>query len=433
VRITNGPALATTALRADALAIAEAGLDAIDAAAAVGRAVAWSPSRLRLGEREIPLRPSGRVLLVSVGKCGAAAARALGSMPGSRLDGGIVLDVEGGAGAPAGRSPLVWLAGTHPMPSPANVEATRRIVTLLEGAGADDLVLCVISGGGSTLLCLPPNDAPFEAERAMLEALFRAGATIQEINTVRKHSSLARGGQLARCAYPARVVSLIFSDVPGGAVDMIASGPTVRDPSGVADAEAVLRRYGLAGAGAAGGLALVETPKEARYFERVEHLVVVSNEVALRAMGAAAGERGYAPTLVTATLAGEAREVGLRVVRELEEAAPRSALLYGGETTVTVAGHGRGGRNLELALSALRAVGDERIVVTVASDGRDNGAFAGAVADAAARARGRELGVDPEAYLAANDSYPFFERTGDFLLTGPTGANVADLVIALRR
>ena len=430
MRIANHASLAGTRLRADALAIAEAGLEAIDTAAAVRRAVRWSGTALSVGDLTVPAGP-GRLLLVAVGKCASVAAAALREILGGRLDGGIVLDVD--AAAPRDLAPLTWLAGTHPLPSPANVAATRRIVALLEQAGHDDLVVGVVSGGGSTLLCLPPDGASPEAERAVLEALVQAGATIGEINTVRKHSSLARGGQLARYAYPARVVALIFSDVPGGSPDLIASGPTVRDPSTVRDAEAVLRRYGLPAAAGLAPLPLVETPKAERFFERVEHRIVVSNELALRAMAGAAAQLGYAATVVTATLAGEAREAGERMVGDLDAAAPGTALLYGGETTVTVTGRGRGGRNLEAALSALRSIGDARVVLTLASDGRDNGQFAGALADAPGREHARRLGLDLDARLADHDSYGFFERAGDYLLTGATGANVADLIVALRR
>ena len=299
-------------------------------------------------------------------------------------------------------------------------------------AREDDLVLCVVSGGGSTLLCFPPDGGSLDAERATLQALTQAGATIREINTVRKHTSLARGGFLAQHAYPARVVSLVFSDVPGAPADFVASGPTVRDPTTLEDAARVLGRYGLAGDRAAPPIVLLETPKEARYFERARTIVLVSNETALQAMATRAGALGYAATVVTSTLAGEAREVGERVVRELRTAGERTALLYGGETTVTVTGGGRGGRNLEVALGAQRLVGDGEVVVTVASDGRDNGEFAGAVADAEGRVNARRLGLDLDAYLADNDSYAFFERAGSYLVTGSTGSNVADLIVALR-
>ena len=430
MKISNHAALAVTTARTAALDIAEAGLDAIDTAAAVRRSVRLSGEVLQVGDEVWPLRPSGRLLLAAVGKCATVAAAELVRLLGDRLDDGVVLDVDAAPARDLG--PLLSLRGSHPLPSGRNVAATRRIVDLLRGAREDDLVLCVVSGGGSTLLCLPSDGGSAEAESVTFQALTRTGATIQEINTVRKHTSLARGGFLAQHAYPARLVSLVFSDVPGAPADFVASGPTVRDPTTVEDAARVLRRYGVAAAARTSQLALLETPKESRYFERARTIVLVSNETALQAMATRAGALGYAATIVTSTLVGEAREAGERMVRELRAAAPATALLYGGETTVTVTGGGRGGRNLEVALAAQRLVGDGEIVVTVASDGRDNGDFAGAVADSLARANARRLGLDLDAHLADNDSCGFFERTGDYLVTGSTGSNVADLIVALR-
>lgn len=430
VKIRNWAALAITEQRSRALAIAEAGLEAIDTTTAVRAAVRVSGDLLLVHEHTIPLRGCRRVLLVGVGKCATTAAAELVAILGARLDGGVVLDVGESAAQDLGA--VRRFAGTHPMPSDRNVAATRQVVALLQQAGPDDLVLCVISGGGSTLLCLPPDGATVDSERAVLQALFRAGATIAEINTLRKHTSLARGGFLAAHAHPARVVSLVFSDVPGNRLDIIASGPTVMDPSTVADARGILAKYGVAADSEAGRCVLVETPKEPDIFERVHHALVVSNDVALEAMAAEARAQGYAPTVVTTTLTGEAREVGEQVVRALHAAPSRGALLYAGETTVTITGTGRGGRNLELALAALRLTREEELVMTVASDGRDNGDFAGAVADEAGRARAAALGLDPDDHLARNDSYTFFERTGDALLTGATGSNVADLILAVR-
>jgi glycerate 2-kinase len=430
-RIANRQSLAVTGLREAALAIADAGLEAIDPGAAVRRGVRLTGAGLVVAGEAVPLPAAGgRLLVVAIGKCAGAAAAALSSLLGERLRGGIVLALDDAA--PAALGPLVELRGTHPLPSARNVEAAGRIVELLRGAGADDLVLCVVSGGGSVLLCLPPGDGTPEAERDVFLALTRAGATIQEINTVRKHSSLARGGQLARYAHPARVVSLIFSDVPGAPPDFVASGPTLRDATTVGDATRVLARYAPAGWDGAAPLVLVETPKEPRYFERGRVAVLGSNDVALQAMATRAAELGYASAVVTATLAGEARDVGEWVAGALRAAAPRTALLFGGETTVTVRGRGRGGRNLEVALAAARLVGEGEVVVTVASDGRDNGDHAGAVADRRTREAARRLGLDAGALLDDNDSYGFFEPIGDLVVTGPTGANVADLVIALK-
>jgi glycerate-2-kinase len=429
--IRNRDALATTPAREAALALADAALEAIDTAAAVRRVVALEGDVLQVAGETVPLAKAGRVRLVAVGKCATAAAAALGDVLGPRLSEGIVLDVAEAEPRPLARMRV--LRGSHPMPAAANVAATQAVLRFLDGGRPDDVVVCVVSGGGSTLLCLPPDGGSFEAERLVLEALFRAGAAIREINTVRKHSSLARGGQLARAARPARVAGLIFSDVPGGALDLVASGPTVRDTSTVADAERVLARYDLPAAAGLARFPLVETPKEPADFAGVNNVVVVSNEVALEAMAAAARTEGLWPDVRTATLAGEARDAAARVLRDLRAVPPGAVCLYGGETTVTVRGPGRGGRNLELALAALADLRDDELVLTLATDGRDNGDLAGAIADAVTRREARRAGADPAAFLTANDSYGFFARVPHALETGPTGANVADLVVALRR
>jgi glycerate 2-kinase len=428
--IRNRKVLATTPARSRVLALADSALEAIDTTAAIRREVALEAGALRVAGVEIPLAPGGRLRLVAVGKCATAAAAALAAVLGPQLTEGIVLDVaEAETTPPEG---MGMFRGTHPLPSAANVAASREILRFLEGGRKDDVVLCVVSGGGSTLLCCPPEGVGFADERAVLQALIRAGATIQEINTIRKHSSLARGGQLALAARPASVVGLVFSDVPGGTLDFVASGPTVRDPSTVADAERVLARYGLpAGCGLA-RFPLVETPKDAAVFDAVRNAVLVSNERALEAMAGAARAAGLAAETRTATLTGEAREVAKDIVRDLQAAPRGTVLLFGGETTVTVRGAGRGGRNLELALAALESLGDDGLVLTLASDGRDNGDLAGAIADAETRRAAQRAGADPGAYLRANDSYGFFERVGQALETGATGANVADLVVALR-
>ncbi|MBI1723145.1 MAG: DUF4147 domain-containing protein [Gemmatimonadetes bacterium] len=430
MRVRNAAELATTPLRAQALALADAALEAIDTRAAVRRTVRLEDRSLSVAGRAHAL-PRGRLLLVAVGKCAAAAADALGEILGGRLAGGIVLDV--GEAAAAGRVPgLTYCAGTHPMPSAANVAATRGMLALVQEAGAHDLVLAVVSGGGSTLLCLPAEGLTWEDEAAALQELFRAGATIREINTVRKHTSLARGGWLARHAFPAPVVSLVFSDVPGADLEFVASGPTARDTTTVADARAVLARHGLLRSPGIAPELLRETPKEDRYFAGVRHALVVSNGVALEAMVERARQGGLAARIADPAFAGEAREVAGRVVRELRAAAPGSAVLFGGESTVTVRAPGSGGRNCELALAALRLVREGECVVTLATDGRDNGDLAGAIADDAVRAAADRLGLDCGAFLEANDSHGFYRRAGGYLVTGATGANVADVIVALR-
>jgi glycerate-2-kinase len=428
VIIRNAAALGITDARRRALALADAALEAVATGPAIRRAVRLDGSDLLVQARRHPL-PTGRLLLVAVGKCAAAASEALGAILGERLHDGVVVDaVE----VPPSRrvAPLRYFAGTHPRPSERNVAAAGAAVRLLEGAGPDDLALAVVSGGGSTLLCLPPPGLSWRWEAELFDALTRAGATITELNTVRKHASLARGGFLARHAHPARLISLVFSDVPGAGIEFVASGPTVPDTTTLDDARAVLERYGLGGAPEA--RALVETPKEPAWFARHHAELIVSTGVALEAMAARARAIGLDPSIEDAAFEGEAREVAVRVVGALHTVPRGAALLWGGESTVTVRGTGRGGRNAELALAALPHMPSGACVLALATDGRDNAEWAGALADPALRDEAARLGVDPAAALEANDSYGFFERVGGCLDTGPTGANVADLVIAVR-
>jgi hydroxypyruvate reductase len=321
------------------------------------------------------------------------------------------------------------------------------MVDLLRTAGARDLVITVISGGGSALVDLPAENIDLAQLRELTDGLLRSGATINEMNAVRKHLSLVKGGGLARIASPARVVSLILSDVVGNPLDVIASGPTVPDTTTFRDAWRVLERYGLADsvprpianrlrAGMRGEVP--ETPKEGDpIFDRVQNVVVASNDLAAEAATARARELGFNSLLLSTFVEGEAREVGklfAAIARELAafgRPCPRPAcIVAGGETTVTVRGGGKGGRNQELALSAaIKIAGvDDVMIVAAATDGSDGPTdAAGAIADGSTVARATDAGLDPADYLARNDSYSFFERLGDLIKTGPTNTNVNDL------
>ena len=426
--IRNRALLGVTPARREALAIAEAALAAINTRSAVRSSVARSAAGLRVGPHRVRL-PRGRLLLAAVGKCALAAAAAL-QEAGLAFDDGVVIDVR--ESVLPDLPGLRVFRGTHPLPSAANVEATRALLALVDGAGASDLVLAVVSGGGSTLLCQPPPGLGVAEEARLLRALIAAGAPIAAVNTVRKHLSLARGGHVAARAWPARVVTLLFHDVPGAEPAMIASGPTLPDATTVADARAVLARYGLDGPVGLEPARLLETPKDPSRFRRGRHHVLVSNALALEAMADEARAVGYRATIVERDFAGEAREVAGRVVEALRGAPRRTALLYGGESTVTVRGPGRGGRNAELALATLARLAPDEVVLCLASDGRDNGDLAGALADALVAGEARSQGLDPAAFLAANDAYGFYGRVAGALETGATGANVADLVVALK-
>jgi glycerate-2-kinase len=265
-----------------------------------------------------------------------------------------------------------------------------------------------------------------------MKSLIAAGATIHEINTIRKHLSYARGGYLAKDAYPARVVSLIFSDVVGDELTSIASGPTVKDETTVEDAIGVLTKFQVLDGRDVRNLGLIDTPKDDKYFENVSNNLVLSNTHALIAMKEAAEKLGFHAEIGSNMVVGEAEEVGKMIAENIHAAASHTVLLWGGETTVTVRGTGRGGRNLELCASALRFVQDGEEILSFASDGRDHGAFAGAVCDTITTRAAIMAGADMEAFRATNDLYPFFEKIGQYLMTGDTGSNVSDLIIALK-
>ena len=426
MKIKNFQQLAVSNLRRTALEIVEAGLEAIDTAKVIQKNVRLEGEKLVVKEEHLSLKNIQRLLVVGVGKCSLEAAQALEKILQKRITDGIVLDVK-----PGTLEHLQVYAGDHPFPTQRNIEVTKKIIDLLSGLTEHDLVIFIISGGGSTLLCQPP-DLTSEDETNILGYLFKAGADIKKINAVRKHLSLARGGYLAQYAYPAKVISLIFSDVPGNNLEFVASGPTIKDKTTIKDAEKVIAEYNIKEHCQLPGVALVETPKDNKYFKKVKNIVIISNEVALKAMQQKAQELGFGAQIRTTNLSGEAREVGPAIAEELKKAAPKTALLYGGETTVTVTKAGKGGRNIELGLSALRFIENGQILIPVASDGRDNTDIAGAVCDMITKEKAQKRGFDLGEYLEENQSYKFFTQLEEHLNTGDTGSNVSDLIVVLK-
>ena len=426
MKIQNIDKLAQTAARQAALMIAEAGLRAIDTPNVIRSQVRLTGGYIFIGREKYELRRVGDIIFIGVGKCALEAGRTIEEILGARLTAGVAVDVK-----PGNLSRIRSYAGTHPLPSAENIQAAADIVRLLQGRKAADLIIFAISGGGSTLLCLP-EDLGCEEEKAVFQTLTQAGAAIQEINTVRKHLSLARGGYLAKYAYPAQVVSLIFSDVPGDNIQFVASGPTVKDATTIQDAEAILQKYDVLKKCGLAKCGLVETPKDDKYFARGRVILAASGGTALRAMAAKAAELGYAVEIRQDQLTGEARAAAQKVANDLRQAPPRRAILWSGETTVELKGRGRGGRNTELALAALPLLQADELVLALASDGRDNGEAAGALADLRTAAKSADLRLDAHKYLEDNNGYPFFEQARDQILTGHTGSNVADLLIALK-
>lgn len=420
-------ALAVTSLRRDALECMRAGLDAIATRTVIRRTLLVEGARLNVEGVEYDMNSFDHVYVAAIGKCAFDAGVVLEELLGERVREGLIYDVRRGEGLIR----FTCLSGTHPFASDENVQSAERLLALLEKASERDLVLLIISGGGSALLTAPVHHTVVDEQR-LVKHLFARGATIQDLNTVRKHLSRARGGGLAAAAHPATVVSLIFSDVPGNDLTTIASGATVLDNTTVEDARALLVRYGAAEVGFDES-ALIETPKDNATFARVRNTLVLTNETALSAMAECAKALGYRAVVKTATQTGEAREVGAQIARELHQHPSGTALFYGGETTVTVRGEGAGGRNEELSLGALPELYGDELILAYASDGRDNSEYAGGIADIVTREAATNAGLDPRVYLERNDSFSFFHTLQQGVRIGYTGANVADLVIALKR
>jgi len=428
MKINNYKKLAKNKLREQALDIVNVGLEAIDTKNIIKSHIKITSRGLWVGARRYSLKKINRIFVVGVGKCSVDAGEALEEVLGDKISGGIVFDVRTSKKLKIIKS----YGGDHPFPSDKNIGETLKIIKLLNSLGRHDLVITVVSGGGSTLLCQPDTMTCHE-EKSIVEALFKSGASIYEINTIRKHISLARGGFLAKYAYPARVISLIFSDVPGDKKEFIASGPTMLDTTSIKDAEKIVKKYNLTKKFNISKINFIETPKEKKYFRRVTNKIIVSNKTALKAMSKKAKLLGFYPKICNTCFVGEAKGFGKAVVYELENLALRKAILYGGETTVTITGKGVGGRNQEVVLSALKNIKEGEIIIALASDGIDNTDHAGALADVETLRSAQKMGLNIDEYLKNNDSYTFFSKIGDFLDTGYTGSNVSDLVLALKK
>ena len=347
--------------------------------------------------------------------------------------------------APVEIAGLEVMPATHPVPDERSVAAARRLVEVAGSAGNLDLAVVLISGGGSALLTLPAEGIRLTDMAATTRALLRCGATIDELNTVRKHLSAVKGGRLAETLSGARSIStLVVSDVVGDDLSVIASGPTVPDPTTFQDALAVFDRYRIhrdvppavidrLEVGASGEIE--DTPSQGDVFEKQWISVVASAADAALAAINRASARGWDATLVTTSLTGEARDVAGRIVGDSRELAPGQMLVYAGETTVTVRGDGAGGRNQELALAAsVQLSGDDGVVLLAGgTDGIDGmSEAAGAIVDGHTAERGRRLGLDAADYLARNDSNSYLAAVGDVIVTGPTGTNVGDLILVAR-
>jgi glycerate 2-kinase len=384
----------------------------------------------------LPVPPRGRLMVVGAGKASAAMAKAVEQHWPGPLSGLVV--TRYGYGVPCSRIEIVEAA--HPVPDAAGMRAAERMLALVQGLSPDDLVLCLISGGGSALLPLPAPGLTLELKQSLGRALLASGATIGEFNCVRRHLSSIKGGRLGAACHPARVLTLLMSDVPGDRPTDIASGPTVADPTTCEDALNILRRYAIDAPPAVrdlleSGRGESVKPGDPR-LARAEMRMIATPQMALEAAAVLAGSAGYSPHILGDAIEGEARDVGTVFAGIATQVADRSqpfrapcVLLSGGETTVTVRGTGRGGRNVEFLLSLAVALEGHARIFGIAGDtdgvdGQDE--IAGALIAPDTLARAWSLGLRPKDVLANNDAHTFFQTLGDSVITGPTLTNVND-------
>jgi hydroxypyruvate reductase len=435
-----------SSLRRQALRIFQAAVRAAAPSEAVLRHLWLSGNTLIAGRKHYRLNAFRNVYVVGAGKASARMAQAVERLLGKRISGGLI-NVKYGQAATLRRIRINECG--HPIPDSNGQAGAERIAEILREAGSDDLVICLISGGASALLPVPAAPVRLEDKQATTRLLLESGANIHEMNCVRKHISEVKGGQLAKLAYPAAVLTLILSDVVGDDLDVIGSGPTVPDRSTFADARNIIEEYGLwkripKTVAERLGSDVPETPKPGDpIFAKVQNLVVGSNSLAVDAAARQARALGFHTLVLSTFLEGEARQIArvhAAIAKELRASGRPvklpACVISGGETTVTIRGNGQGGRNQEFALAAAMDIAgfEDMVILSGGTDGIDGPTdAAGAIADGTTIARAEALGHHPAEFLANSDSYHFFESLGDLIKTGPTGTNVADIQIILAR
>jgi glycerate 2-kinase len=432
----------------DARIIYQAAVEAADPCRSVNRYLRMKDGKIEFDGVSLGLDDFEKIHLLGAGKATGAMGNAIVDLLGERIYAGLLCVKEY-------RSDIMGsvevMKTSHPVPDESSLEGARRTMMLADSAGPRDLVFCLISGGASALWCLPAEGLDLDDMRATSEVLLRSGADIHEINTIRKHISAIKGGRLAAAIHPARSITLMISDVIGDDPGSIGSGPTVADKTTYGQALEMLDKYGIedvlpdsvvAHLQAGGRGDIDETPKaDDPIFDKTDNIIVASNKIAIAAAEDKASRMGYHPVVVDSSLVGEAREAGAKIARyalEIIDGGKRiplpAALISGGETTVTVKGEGKGGRNQELALSAALELAGYRgfALVSAGTDGIDGPTdAAGAVIDGETVARGKNKGLDARAFLDNNDSYSFLDKTGELIKTGPTGTNVMDIQVIL--
>ncbi|MGQ9725532.1 MAG: glycerate kinase type-2 family protein [Candidatus Bathycorpusculaceae bacterium] len=446
--IENGETELDKKARKLALKSLESALNAVDPKQIIKSKVLLKNSELHVDKYSFDLIKFKKIYVIGGGKASGSMAEALEQILGRLIRRGLVNIPYGSKH----KTEIIELhEASHPIPDNSGVEGTRRMLEMAKKAGKDALIICLISGGGSSLMPLPRGEITIADKREITNALLKCGATINEINTVRKHISDFKGGWLAKRAYPATVLNLILSDVVGDPLDYIASGPTVPDSTTFKDAMKVLKKYGLwektpesirkvLSDGEKG--VIPETPKaNDEAFKKVFNVIIGNNRLASKTAQEHLKSEGLNTLLLTATLEGEARHVGTMLASIAQEVSasgnptPKpAAIIAGGETTVTITGKGKGGRNQEIALAAALKMSSMNgaVLASIGTDGIDGPTdAAGAIVDGKTLMKAAEKGLNPEDYLAENNSYHFFSKLEDLIITGPTGTNVNDISVII--
>lgn len=418
--IKNFKELAVTPQRKVVLTLVEEAFTSIQPQNIMESKFVLDGKKLTINDKIFDLSTFQRVFLIGFGKGSAGISKIVEKKLGNNLTAGFVIDV-----VDAVFSNIYYTKGTHPLPSNSNIQFTKQVLEKIRNLSEKDLIIVIICGGGSVMF-----EAPYKISLEKLievnHALLRSGATISEMNIVRKHLSSTKGGGLAKHLYPGTVASLIFSDVPGNDLSVIASGSTVKDPSTLSDTKAVLQKYNLENELSLTNEDFTETPKEDNYFQNVSNIIMVSNMTAILAMQKKAESLGYKSTIFSDKLEGNALELGKMLI---EKTHLGEILLCGGESTLKVTGKGKGGRNQALVLSSLPFIRDETVICTFDSDGQDFFHFAGAIADMQTIVKAHALSLEKDKYLEDDDSYTFWEKVGDGIFTDKLDSNVSDLMI----
>ena len=419
--IKNFKKLAKTPLRKNALEIIESGFWAIYPPNVFKKEISLKGDILTIKNEKINLEKFKNIYFIGIGKAAAFSAKYFSQILGNRITEGAIIDIQ-----KIKLSKIKSFVGDHPFPSKRNIEATKKIIEIAKKAQKNDLIITIVSGGGSALFFYPYQLSVLNYQK-LTKKLFDVGANIKEINTIRKHISYVKGGNLAKLAYPATMVSLIFSDVPFSDFSLVASGPTVLDKTTKKDAQNIIKKYNLP------KIKLRETPKDKKYFKKVKNILILDNNVALKAMQEKSQELGFKSFIYSSKIKGESKLVAKKLLEILSKQPKNTILLAGGETTVKIKGKGKGGRNQELVLSALKYLKEEQLIISIASDGKDNiKGVAGAIGDSLTIKNAQKLNLDIDFYLENNDSYRFFKKTGDLIFTKNTGSNVSDLIILIK-